>query len=347
MFTQLRLALLGLIALNSFTLAASTLIRPGEVWRDTDGEVIQAHSAGLLYHDGAYYWYGENKAAPNDPPVAGKPGLDRVPILGVSCYRSRDLVTWKNEGLVLRAVPDDPSHDLHPSKVCERPKVLYHAATQRFVMWWHMDSADYLAARAGVAVAERPTGPFRYQRSFRPINDQRYRDMNLFLDEDGRGYVFYASEDNATLYVSRLNAEFTDVERPEVEGTTWRRNFPGAFREAPAPFKHAGRYYLLTSGCTGWNPNAADLAVADHPLGPYTPQGNPCVGPEAAKTFLAQSTFVLPLPNRPGAFLFLADRWNPKNLRDSRYVWLPFTLEPGKPIRIEWRDTWDVSTFTR
>jgi hypothetical protein len=83
------------------------------------------------------------------------------------------------------------------------------------------------------------------------------------------GGVFYgygenkSSEDNATIYVSRIDGDFTDVERPPVEGKTWRRYLPGAFREAPAPSKHAGRYYLITSGCTGWNPNAADLAIAE------------------------------------------------------------------------------------
>lgn len=34
---------------------------PGEVWKDTDGNPINAHGGGLLYHDGAYYWYGEYK----------------------------------------------------------------------------------------------------------------------------------------------------------------------------------------------------------------------------------------------------------------------------------------------
>ncbi len=144
----------------------SDAIRPGEVWLDTDGHPIQAHSAGILHHQGVFYWYGENKSAPNDPPDGRN--LDRIPVIGVSAYSSRDLVHWKNEGLVLKAIPDDPAHDLHPSKVCERPKVLFNARTKQFVMWWHMDTADYLAARAGVAVADHPTGPFRYLRSFRP-----------------------------------------------------------------------------------------------------------------------------------------------------------------------------------
>lgn len=28
---------------------------------DTSGKVIQAHGGGLLYENGVYYWFGENK----------------------------------------------------------------------------------------------------------------------------------------------------------------------------------------------------------------------------------------------------------------------------------------------
>lgn len=37
----------------------NSYIIPGEVWKDTDGNPINAHGGGLLYHDGTYYWYGE------------------------------------------------------------------------------------------------------------------------------------------------------------------------------------------------------------------------------------------------------------------------------------------------
>lgn len=36
-------------------------IAPGEVWNDTEGNPINAHGGGLLYHKGTYYWYGEYK----------------------------------------------------------------------------------------------------------------------------------------------------------------------------------------------------------------------------------------------------------------------------------------------
>ena len=36
-------------------------IRPGKFWYDTEGKRIQAHGGSLLYANGKYYWYGENK----------------------------------------------------------------------------------------------------------------------------------------------------------------------------------------------------------------------------------------------------------------------------------------------
>ena len=41
------------------------------------------------------------------------------------------------------------------------------------------------------------------------------------------------------------------------------RILPGQFNEAPALFKHAGKYFLITSGTCGWSPNAARMATAE------------------------------------------------------------------------------------
>ena len=167
--------------------------------------------------------------------------------------------------------------------------------------------------------------------------------MNLFVDDDGRAYTFYASEDNWTMYVVRLNADFTGPEEPAIEGRTWARILVHQMREAPAPFKHNGRYCLITSACTGWNPNEADCATATNILGPWTMLGNPCRGPETKTTFGAQSTFVLPLPGRPGEFIFMADRWKPQALGDSRYIWLLFKISAAGVVEIPWQDRWELS----
>ncbi len=110
-------------------------------------------------------------------------------------------------------------------------------------------------------------------------------------------------------------------------------------------FKYKGRYYLITSGCTGWAPNPADYAVADNPLGPWESKGNPCVGSEAETTFRTQSTFVLPAPGKPGSFIFMADRWMPRQLFDSRYVWLSLIMKPDGTFSLEWREAWDLTVL--
>jgi hypothetical protein len=57
-------------------------------------------------------------------------------------------------------------------------------------------------------------------------------------------------------------------------------------------------------------------------------------------TFGAQSTFVLPVQGQDDTFIFLADRWNPRDLKESRYVWLPITLKTDGALEIVWQAEW-------
>lgn len=314
----------------------NTAFFPGEVWSDTDGRPIQAHGGGVLHVDGTYYWFGENKDGDtNLDPARGS--LHRVDVIGVSCYSSTDLLNWKNEGIVLPAVPGDPNHDLHPSKVLERPKVLHNPHTGQYVLFAHVDTADYHYARIGIAISAQPTGPYHYIGSVQP-NGADSRDMTAFQDDDGTAYLFFSSEWNKTLHIVRLSEDYLTPTAIED------RAFVGTSREAPAVFKRRGKYYLLSSGCTGWDPNQAEIATAPAPLGPWTLAGNPCTGPDAAITFQAQSTFVLPVAGKEDAYIALFDRWNKKDLRDSRYVWLPLRFVNDQ-AEIGWYDRWDLSFF--
>ena len=85
-------------------------------------------------------------------------------------------------------------------------------------------------------------------------------------------------------------------------------------------------YYMLSSGCTGWDPNVAEIAVADSIMGTWKTIGNPCTGPDADKTFYAQSTYVQPVIGKKDAYIAMFDRWKKKDLEDSRYVWLDPSL---------------------
>lgn len=333
LFVYILLVCLVTIFISACTRTSQRGIVPGAVWYDVEGNPINAHGGGIMYHDEVYYWYGEYKG---DSTYL----LDwvktwecwRADAGGVSCYSSKDLVNWKFEGVVLPTVPQDEQSDLHPSQVIERPKVIYNDKTKKFVMWIHVESPDYEKAHAGVAVSDSPTGLFTYLGSFKP-NGEDSRDQTIFKDDDGRAYQIYSSEWNNTLYIGLLNDEYTQ------HTGIYTRNFINQSREAPAVFKHQGKYYLISSGCTGWDPNVAECAVADSMLGEWKVIGNPCIGEGADSTYYAQSTFVLPVAGREGKFVAMFDRWNKTDLIDSRYVWLPLTFQNGEPV-IEWKKEW-------
>ena len=84
-------------------------------------------------------------------------------------YSSKDLTNWKDEGLALK-VSDDPSSDIVRACIIERPKVIYNAKRNQFVMWFHLElkGQGYKAARSGIAYADKPSGPYSYIRSIRP-----------------------------------------------------------------------------------------------------------------------------------------------------------------------------------
>lgn len=321
-------AILAILAAAGASVAADNMPVNGEVWYDTGNNPINAHGGGIIRHDGKYYWYGEYKGDETyrSPNVGWE--CYRTDFTGVSCYSSPDLATWTFEGIVLSPDKIDPSSEIHPTMVVERPKVLYNDNTGKFVMWMHIDNFNYSYARAGVAVSDSPAGPFTFIESTRPDNSE-CRDLTIYKDLDGKAYLIYSSEGNSTLHISRLTDDYLKV------SGDYTRNFAGDFREAPAVFHHDGKYYIVSSGCTGWSPNEAAYGVADSIMGPYTLLPNPCTGIDADKTFYCQSTFALPVEGK--GYLLMFDRWKKEQLDDSRYVWLPVNISDNG-ITIPWAE---------
>lgn len=346
-------------------------IRSGKLWLDNNGEHINAHGGGVIYHGGKYYWFGEYKSASTSNAL-----------VGVTCYSSTDLSNWTNEGVAL-AVSDDPKSDITKGCIIERPKVVYNEKTKKFVMWFHLElkGQGYAAARAAVAVSDNATGPYRFIRSFRPnpgaypfdmpekirkikFNPNEYekwwtpkwydavdkglfmkrdlkegqmsRDMTLFVDDDSKAYHIYSSEENLTLHIAELNDDFLGYTGKYI------RIAPGGHNEAPTIFKRKGTYWMITSGCTGWDPNAARMFSSPSIWGPWTKHPNPCVGKHADITFGGQSTYILPVHGMPDKYIFMADIWRPKNPIDARYIWLPIQFDKkGRPY-LKWMDHWRV-----
>lgn len=147
----------GLQAQNDFTLKGKDEMVPAGVWNDVNGEYINAHGGGILLFDSKYYWFGEHRPAK---------GFSTE--VGVTCYSSTDLCNWRYEGVAL-SVSEEAGNEIEKGCIMERPKVIYNKRTKKFVMWFHLElkGKGYEAARAGVAVSDSPTGPYRFVSSSR------------------------------------------------------------------------------------------------------------------------------------------------------------------------------------
>lgn len=161
------------LALFSSSALASLQIVPGATWTATNtGQHLQAHGTGIIKVGDTYYMIGEDKT-------------NGTSFQNVNCYSSTNLVEWKYEGALLSQTA---SGDLGPSRVVERPKVIYNDQTSKYVLWMHIDSSDYKEAKTGVASGDSVCGSYEYHGSFQPLGFQS-RDMGLFKDDDGKAYL--------------------------------------------------------------------------------------------------------------------------------------------------------------
>lgn len=125
-----------------------------------------------------------------------------------------------------------------------------------------------------------------------------------------------------------------------MEGT-YVRFWTYQWREVPTIFKSKGKYYSITSLCTGFSPNAALYASADNILGEWKIFDNPCVGIGAESSFRSQASYVIPVASKPNTFIYMADRWTPTTLSDSRYLFLPIDFMDNGKIQVKWYEKWN------
>lgn len=94
--------------------------------------------------------------------------------------------------------------------VLERPKVFYNEKSKTYVMYFHLDNARYQFARVGVATSKKPTGPFQYIKSFRPL-DKESRDIGQFIDDDGTPYLIFESRPTKGFFIAALSDDYLSV----------------------------------------------------------------------------------------------------------------------------------------
>lgn len=294
----------------------------GKMWFDDLGNPIQAHGGNIIRFQEKWYWYGEHKG------VSNCPNQQRVDFIGISCYSSDNLLDWHYEGLALSPQKAGSGHMLEPKNVIERPKVVYNKKTETFVMWMHVDTADYVYGGIGVATSKTPTGPFEFLYSTQP-NKQDSRDMTIFIDQDETAYLVHSSNWNKTMNIARLTEDYLKTDGFYVSVLVDQE------REAPTLFAANSMYYMITSGCTGWEYNSALYAESPFLLGKWKLIDNPCEGEGYRDTFKGQSTYVF---EADGQYYLMLDHWIPDNLQNSGYSILPIKIENNR-LTVKWCDS--------
>ncbi|MFT3822506.1 MAG: family 43 glycosylhydrolase [Chitinophagaceae bacterium] len=305
-FKGFQLLVLLLLVVAVVEAQQKNTIYPGEVWPDDGGKHIQAHGGGIIKIGKMYYWYGEERSQ----------GLD-TNYKFVSGYSSKDLINWKFMGDVLKL--SDPE-SLGRRWVLERPKVFYNKKSKKYVMYFHLDNSSYKFARVGVAVSDKPEGPFLYVKSFRPLNYES-RDIGQFIDDDGTSYLVFESRPSRGFYIAGLSDDYMDVVK-EV-------SFIHAPLEGGAIVHYKGLYYAIGSALTGWNPNPNKYATSTTLAGPWTEFKD--MAPPETNTYGSQSTMLIKVEgSKATTVIFMGDQWKPRTQWDSRYLWMPVEIGDGK-----------------
>ncbi|MGN6370647.1 MAG: family 43 glycosylhydrolase [Phycisphaerae bacterium] len=177
-------------------------------------------------------------------------------------WSSKDLIHWKNDGKILDVGGGDVSwanlYAWAPGVATRNGKYyMYFCARQRI----------------GVAVAEKPTGPFKdalghplVQQGDLPQLKNQQIDPCPFVDDDA-GKTPYLYWGNTHLYVRKLGPDMTSFDGELHEITPKFR--AGRFNEGIFVIKRKGVYYFMWSENDARSPDyRVAYGTSDSPLGP-------------------------------------------------------------------------------
>ena len=349
--------------------------KPGKFWYDDEGKRIHAHGGSILYKDGTYYWYGENKEG-----VFGRAFPDNIkPAIwhnGVRVYSSKDLYNWHDEGVVM--ISDDPSSPFYPRNIMDRPHILYNEKTKKFVMWAKCVTrcvklgADFESAKYYISTSDSMTEPFEFSHV---IEGVRAGDFDLFI-ENGKGY--YIGTEDKIVYARELTDDFMGF--TGKFSTHIEKSRPPFVREAPCYFCHEGKRFIITSGTSGYFPNPTVTYEIKEFHGEYVDLGETCKGDTEKTSFRSQFSSVFKHPFKNNLYIALGDRWlndlpehmeisgeemfdgyfrpegpwfrddllevySDENTSEATYVWLPIKFDDKGIPYIEWLDEWKIDDF--
>lgn len=209
---------------------AGSLVIAQQIAQSFDNPLDVAFGDPYVIYDDAterYYMYGTGGGARN----------------GFAAYSSTDLVNWKNEGQIYHAANANGWSDSTAAwgGAYWAPEV--YAYNGKFYLfysaqWRENPDNEEENFRIGVAVANKPTGPFIDVQD-RPIFDPGYPiiDANVYFAEDGKIYLYYSRccykhpvESEVAEWAKR-KGWFNEIEESWVYGVELKPDFSGIIGE--------------------------------------------------------------------------------------------------------------------
>jgi beta-xylosidase len=181
-------------------------------------------------------------------------------------FSSPDLVNWTKHENVL-----DSSNVKWVKRALWAPAIV--KKDNKYYMFFGANDiqSDKEYGGIGVAVADKPEGPFKDYLG-KPLIDKFYNgaqpiDQFVFKDKDGQHYIIYGGWGHCN--IAKLKSDFTGFV-PFSDGTTFRSITPEGYVEGPIMFVRKGKYYFMWSegGWTGPDYRVA-YAVGNSINGPF------------------------------------------------------------------------------
>lgn len=213
-------------------------------------------------------WYADPDAAIFEQqywvyPTYSAPYKDQV---FLDAFSSPDLISWKKHPRIL-----DTAAVKWAKKAVWAPAIV-KKGKQYFLFFGANDiQSDAETGGIGVAVADRPEGPFK-DHIGKPLLSKFYNgaqpiDQFVFKDNDGQYYLIYGGWSHCN--IAKLSDDFKTIV-PLKNGKTYQEITPEGYVEGPYMFYRNGKYYFMWSegGWTGPDYSVA-YAIADSPTGPF------------------------------------------------------------------------------
>lgn len=338
--------------------------RPGKVWYDNNKKRIHAHGGSILFAENKFWWYGENKEN-----ITGTATGERCPFWhhGVKLYSSTDLYNWTDEGFCVVESEEEDS-PFNPKNIMDRPHILFNEKTGNYVLWAKTThKGDFMTCSFSICVGKSLKN-MQFLKEVFP-KPHYAGDFDLFVYKN-KAYILFENP-HSELVVRELTDDYTDL--ADKYSTHFQAECPPFVREAPAVFQYEDKLYMITSGTTGYYPNASELADITDIHGDWVNLGNVCVGDRNNNSFHAQFSSVFQHPKKKDTYIALGDRWlldltedlpdmnevfyklcgpNPQTIDLTRfsdentsiatYVWLPICFDENKKPYIKWQSVWDI-----